>query len=172
MKGKIITYIVLSVGMTYPSKLGTPPPPAFPDYRVVKTLDLNDEQKETAMRVERRMREHGFSDELITAALVNAYAESRLNVQAVGQAGERGIFQLHPSGLGHGMSTNEMQDIRTSVDRIAKAIRKNKKIMKLEASQASIADHTAAFCIEIERPAKKHEKAKHRVRLMKKILIN
>ncbi len=172
MKSKIIACIVFSVGIIYPSKMGSPPRPSFPDYPVSKSLNFDDEQKETAMRVERRMREHGFSDELITAALVNAYAESELDSRAVGRAGERGIFQLHPKGLGSGMSVHEMQDVKSSVDRIARAVKKSKKMMRLESSQASVAEHTAAFCTEIERPENKREKAKSRVRLMKKMFIN
>lgn len=167
-----VLLIATVVGLLCPKRVAIPPPPSPPKYPVAKSLNVDDHQKETAMMVERRMRDHGFSDELIAAALVNAYAESELNSHAIGKAGERGIFQLHPEGLGHGMSINEMQDIRTSVDRIAKAIKKNKRMMKLEASQASTAEHTAAFCVEIERPSNKHEKARRRVRLMKKMLIN
>jgi len=173
MKVKIVFYtFIAALGVMYPKKLGIPAPPPIPKNPVSDMLDLEETQEEIAIRAERRLREHGFSDELITGALVNAYAESELNVDAVGKAGERGIFQLHPQGLGHGMSIDEMRDIRASVDRVARAIKKNKKIMKLEKAGATAEAHTAAFCVEIERPDKKHSKAKSRVRLMKKMLIN
>lgn len=125
-----------------------------------------------AQQVEERFRERGFSDEFIVGALVNAYAESGLNVLAVGREGERGIFQLHPKGLGSKMTIEEMQDVDTSVERIVRAVRKNETIMSLEQRGGSPAEHVEAFCIDIERPRDKHKKARARVRLMKKILVN
>jgi len=167
---------VLLICLLYPSKVAVPPPspvaPPEPEHPVADMFEFEPEQEEIAKQVEIRLRDHGFSDELITAALVNAYAESGLDVSVVGKAGERGIFQLHPRGLGHSMTVNDMIDIESASDRIAWAVKRNKKIMNLESRSASADVLTAAFCVEIERPSNKHEKAKKRVRLMKKMLIN
>lgn len=133
-------------------------------------MDLDEEQHEIAKQIEKEMRDHGFSDNLIMGAIVNAYAESRLKPSAVGTAGERGVFQLHPRGMGKGMQAEEMHDIRGSVDRIAVALKKNRRIMKLERGDFPVEDHVRAFCIEIERPSDKFARAERRVKLLQKIL--
>lgn len=158
--------------LTWPNDITIPPAPPREPFPVTRSLELNDSEAQVAREVELRMRDHGFSDELITAALVNAYAESKLYVRAVGREGERGIFQLHPDGLGRRMTHEQMHDVSSSVDRIAWALRRNERMMELESRGASAAEHTAAFCIEIERPSNKNLKAAQRVRLMEKMLIN
>jgi hypothetical protein len=175
MMSRSILLLVVITSLLYPSKVAVPPappPPPEPEYPVADMFEFEPEQEEVAKQVEGRLRDHGFSDELITAALVNAYAESGLNASVIGKAGERGIFQLHPEGLGHSMTVDDMLDVESASDRIAWAVKRNKKIMGLESRSASADTLTAAFCIEIERPSNKHEKAKKRVRLMKKMLIN
>ena len=81
-------------GLMWPKKLtdpGTPPKMKFP---VTDSLNLTIDQSETSAQIERGLRYHGFSDELITGAIVNAYAESNLDKTVIGRAGERGVFQL------------------------------------------------------------------------------
>lgn len=158
--------------LMWPSKVSIPPPPPPNLYPVTSKFKFDYKQLVIAHRVERRLRRHGFSDELIAGALVNAYAESQFDVSAIGNAGERGIFQLNPKGLGHGMTINEMEDIGLSVERIVDAIQKNRKIMDLEENGGSVSDHVLAFCREIERPKNKEQKARDRIRLMQKIMID
>lgn len=171
MSRALLLGVCLSIFL-WPSKVAVPPPPPPNPYPVTSTFRFDYKQLVVARRVERRLRMYGFSDELIAGALVNAYAESELNIGAVGKAGELGIFQLNPKGLGHGMTTAEMQDISISVDRIAKAILKNERIMDLERSGATAEEHTLTFCKEIERPSHKERKARERVRLLGKIMID
>jgi hypothetical protein len=156
----------------WPSKVAVPPPPPPDPFPITSMFILDDEQQVVAQQVEGRLRDHGFSDELIIGALVNAYAESKLDVAVVGKAGERGIFQLNPKGLGHNMTKEEMRGIDTSVDRIAAAVKKNERLMALEARGGTAEQHASLFCKEIERPKHKNRKALERVRLMERIMIN
>jgi hypothetical protein len=138
-------------------------------FPVTDSLNLTVDQSETSAQIERSLRYHGFSDELITGAIVNAYAESNLDKTAIGRAGERGVFQLHPQGLGKRMSIEQMQDIMTSTHKIAGAVKKNKRLMKFEKSGADAETLTAIFCEEIERPKNKRIKGRQRAKLVKKI---
>ena len=140
------------------------------EFTVANDLKLNDSQSSIARGIERRMKSHGFSDNLIMGAIVNAYAESKLDPSVVGSAGELGIFQLNPKGLGSKMKPHEMRDVVNSTDRIIGAIKKNRKMMSLEKRNASVTDHVMAFCTEIERPSDKKRKAKQRVKIMKDIV--
>jgi hypothetical protein len=171
MSRALLLGVCLSIFL-WPSKVAVPPPPPPDLYPVTSTFKFDYKQLIIARHVERRLRRYGFSDELITGALVNAYAESELNADVVGKAGERGVFQLNPKGLGHGMTINEMQDISLSVDRIASAVLKNDRIMELERSGGTAEQHTLVFCKEIERPSHKDRKARERVELMQKIMID
>ena len=162
-------FILVSAIALYPSKVSKAAPEPYV-FTVTNKLALNDDQTSIARGIERNLRSHGFSDNLITGAIVNAYAESGLNPSAVGAAGELGIFQINPQGLGKKMKPHEMKDNKKSIDRIIVALKKNKKIMSLEKQDASATDHTIAFCTEIERPKDKLRKAKQRVKIMKKIM--
>lgn len=169
---RVLLLVCCSGVFLWPSKVAVPPQPAPNPFPVTSMFILDPEQELVAQQVEGRLREHGFSNELIAGALVNAYAESRLDVDVVGKAGERGIFQLNPKGLGHNMTKAEMHDVTTSVDRIARAVRKNERVMALEESGGTSAQHTLAFCKEIERPKHKERRGRERVKLMEKIMID
>lgn len=53
-------------------------------------------QDEIAATIQDAAARHGVSGDRLVAL---ARCESRLSVTAVGRAGERGLFQLHPQGL-------------------------------------------------------------------------
>jgi hypothetical protein len=63
---------------------------------------------------------------LVVAAVVNAYAESGLNPEAVGDNGYAvGLFQLNsasPSAAGYGMSVEARKDPRTNTRRIIEVV--------------------------------------------------
>lgn len=155
--------------LLWPSETMSLEPPKN-SFHVSDSMDLTDPQRQVAQQIEKEMRDYDFSDELIAGAIINAYAESKLDPMAIGSEMERGVFQLHPSGLGKGMSPDEMHDVRHSVDRIARAIKRNRKMLRLQVQNASIEEQVKSFCIEIERPSNSYEKALGRVRLMKKIV--
>jgi hypothetical protein len=132
--------------------------------RVSDQFKLSDEQRVVARKIEKRLRELGFSDNMIVGAIANAHAESRLNPSAVGDKGKsRGIFQLHKSGLGKGMKQEDMHDITASIDRIAHAARKSKRLMNAEKTGASVEEHTRIFCEDIMRPSHKKKRSRQRV---------
>jgi len=164
-----LCFISISAIALYPSEISRAEPEPY-EFTVANNLVLNDDQVDIARGIERKLRSHGFSDNLIMGAIVNAYAESKLNPDAVGSAGELGIFQINPRGLGKKMKPHEMKDTKKSIDRIIGALKKSKKIMSLEKREASAAEHTIAFCTEIERPKDKLRKAKQRVKIMKEIM--
>jgi hypothetical protein len=172
MTSRLLRAAVCLSYLMWPSSVAVPPPPPVNQFPISEILLLTPTQEQVAQQVESRLRSYGFSDELIIGALINAYAESELDTSAVGSEGERGIFQLHPKGLGRRMSIDEMEGIDTSVDRIVRALRKSERIMRMEDEGATAAEYVAAFCIDIERPSDKRRKARARVGLMGKILIN
>jgi hypothetical protein len=172
MTNKLMIMLTCISLLAWPAELAVPAPPPINQYPVSSMFKFDYKQLLVAHRVERRLRRYGFSDELIAGALVNAYAESEFDVLAVGGAGERGIFQLNPHGLGHGMTIDEMQSISTSVDRIASALQKSDRVMDLEDRHGSIEDHVLMFCKEIERPGHKEQRARERVKLMERIMID
>lgn len=170
MSRKLLS-LALVVCLAWPNEVPAPPI-VTSKFLVSDSFDLTDDQRDVAQQVETRLREYGFSDELIAGALVNAYAESKFDASLIGSAGERGIFQLNPVGLGRSMKIEQMRDIDSSVDRIAWAIRRSKRIMKLEDEGASASEHVVAFCLDIERPSRKSFKARERLKLMEKMLID
>lgn len=148
-----------------PSKLGTPEilKHAFP---VSDRLNLQHDQRIVAQQIEGRLRKHKISDGIIMGAIVNAYAESRLNPLAIGPGNTHGIFQLLPGGLGHDMTIGQMHDVNASADRIAMAIKKNRKMMIAGQSEADLDNITKVFCNEIERPKNKEFRASERVAML------
>jgi hypothetical protein len=149
----------------FPSKLGTPDilKHAFP---VSDRLNLQHDQRIVAQQIESRLRKHRISEGIIMGAIVNAYAESKLDPRAVGPGNTRGVFQLLPGGLGHDMTIGQMHDVNASADRIAMAIKKNRKMMIAGQSEADLDNITKVFCNEIERPKNKEFRASERVAML------
>lgn len=163
-----ITIAVCFVMLFLPSKLGTPEilKHAFP---VSDRLNLQHDQRIVAQQIESRLRKHKISDGIIMGAIVNAYAESRLNPLAVGPGNTHGVFQLLPSGLGHDMTIGQMHDVNASADRIAMAVKKNRKMMIAGRSESDLENITRVFCIEIERPKDESSRASERAALFRKL---
>jgi hypothetical protein len=160
--------LVCATILIWPTRLGVVSVP-ITRLTVVDTLNLNVDQRDVAKRIEKRLRDHRLSDGIIIGAIVNAYAESRLNPLAVGDGQTRGVFQLLPSGLGHGMSPQEMHSVEIASDRIAAAVKKSKKLMAADRAGSDTETITMLFCTEIERPANKEERAVDRVALLRRL---
>jgi len=160
-----IALVVCFIMLFFPSKLGTPDilKHAFP---VSDRLNLQHDQRIVAQQIESRLRKHRISEGIIMGAIVNAYAESRLDPRAVGPGNTRGVFQLLPGGLGHDMTIGQMHDVNASADRIAMAIKKNRKMMIAGQSEADLENITKVFCNEIERPKNKEFRASERVAML------
>jgi len=160
-----IALVVCFIMLFFPSKLGTPDilKHAFP---VSDRLNLQHDQRIVAQQIESRLRKHRISEGIIMGAIVNAYAESKLDPRAVGPGNTRGVFQLLPGGLGHDMTIGQMHDVNASADRIAMAIKKNRKMMIAGQSEADLDNITKVFCNEIERPKNKEFRASERVAML------
>lgn len=163
-----IALVVYFIMLFFPSKLGTPDilKHAFP---VSDRLNLQHDQRIVAQQIESRLRKHRISEGIIMGAIVNAYAESRLNPLAVGPGNTRGVFQLLPGGLGHDMTIGQMHDVNASADRIAMAVKKNRKMLLVGKSDTDLENITRAFCIEIERPKNESLRANERAALFRKL---
>lgn len=117
---------------------------------------LSPAQKEMAKIIEQRFLAAGLPKSVAAAAIVNAYAESGLRPGATGDSGHSiGLFQLHDRGGGHGMSVEERKDPGINTDTIL-----NREVLKgfgknlraAAAGGASIAELSAIFSRDIERP--------------------
>lgn len=128
------------------------------------------ENREVACEIEQAFREEGFKDPLIRAALLNSYAESKFNPKAVGDNGNsKGVFQLNRKGLGSRMTDKEKHDVRSSVRRVAIAVRKSPKLTKAIEDGEGSKKLTELFCTEIMRPSHKFEKARARGQMGKEL---
>ena len=157
--------------LLFPSKLGVPP--AFKrEFPVSDMLNLRHDQRMVAQQIESRLRKHRISEGIIMGAIINAYAESRLNPRAVGPGNTRGVFQLLPSGLGHDMTIDQMHNVNASVDRVVVAIKKSKKMMRAGQSEVDLENIVKVFCAEIERPKDKQLRAMERAALFRKLIKN
>lgn len=139
-------------------------------FPVSDRLNLRHDQRMVAQQIESRLRKHLISDGIIMGAIVNAYAESRLNPRAVGPGNTRGVFQLLPGGLGHDMTVDQMHDVNASVDRVVVAIKKNRKMMAAGLQHTNLENITRVFCIEIERPKNKEMRALERISLLRNLI--
>lgn len=131
--------------------------------QVCDDISTKIENREIACEIEQALREEGFDSPLIEAALLNAYAESKFNPKAVGDGGNSmGVFQLNKNGLGHKMRDTDKHDVRSSVQRVAIAIRKSPRLKRAIESGAETPELTELFCTEIMRPSNKRIKARQR----------
>ena len=127
--------------------------------------DISDEitRKDIACEIEKAFRAEGFEFPVIEAALLNAYAESGFDPKAIGDNGKsKGIFQLKSDGLGYKMQDSERFSVKSSVRRVAVAIRQSSKFGKAIKRGAETRELTALFCTEIMRPSDKFENARKR----------
>lgn len=124
------------------------------------------EKAAVAQEIETHLTRLGFSDRLARAATINAYAESKLNPEAVGDNGNSvGVFQLNSKGLGRKMTHDDRKDVRKSAERIAWFVHKDKKLISMQEECAHLKDLVAAFTIRIERPSNAKKKALVRAKL-------
>ena len=164
---------VISTGPTQ----NTPAPaaPAAPAAKSSRTskrptpgFKLNKSQSEMANLIHRRFTEAGFTDAQATAAVVNAYAESRLNPKAESPKSAKeesyGLFQMNTvGGLGTGHNPEDLKDANYNIDLMIKAA-KGKAGSRFR-SATSLNDAVAAFTKDLERPKNADLRAIERVAL-------
>lgn len=137
---------------------------------VCKDISTEIKNRDVACEIERAMMKEGFEQQMIKAALLNAYAESEFNPRASGDKGKsKGVFQLHKNGLGHKMTDEERYDVKLSVKRISIAIRKSLVLKRAIENGAKSDKLTELFCTEIMRPKNKYVRAGQRKKLESKL---
>lgn len=141
-----------------------------------RKLKLNAQQRTMASIIEKEFTE-AFKDSmppaavqnLIAAAIVNAYKESGLNPNADARNNKKpedsiGLFQLYAGGWGKGMG-EERKDPVINTRKIIEAVKSNRgsKVRSEAIAGASVTKLTALFCRDIEVPANRfvvmHERA-------------
>jgi hypothetical protein len=116
-------------------------------------IKLTPRQLQMVVTIEQEAERVGLGF-LFEAAVVNAYAESLLDPEAVGDGGlSVGLFQLHARGAGRGMSVEDRKDPQKNARRIFEVCL-GPDGDKLRAMQAaSVEDRVAEFAHSIERCA-------------------
>lgn len=117
---------------------------------------LNAAQQTYADLISREFAAAGYSAAVGAAAVVNAYAESGLNPNAVGDGGRSvGLFQLHERGGGAGMTVEQRKDPAQNTRRIIEEANRAAGFRAVAAVSNDIPTLAAAFSTYVERPADK-----------------
>jgi hypothetical protein len=138
----------------------------------------NASQNEAISIIQSEFLNAGYPMSIAQAAVVNAKAESNLNPSAVGDGGKSiGLFQLHESGGGKGMSREQRMDPVLNTKRIIQEMRAvwNKSSDSIEslsdavARGASVGELAGLFSYHVERPADRVGSISVRQRLARKL---
>lgn len=138
-----------------------PPPPTSPSTTapIGQPAALTTAQRAIANLITDIAKRNGESPAMAAAMVVNAYAESALDPNAVGDGGNSvGLFQLHARGGGRGMTVEQRKDPTANTERILQELndaRRNSAAAAALSSVATVADLTAWFSTYVERPADK-----------------
>lgn len=115
-------------------------------------IPLNSDQLEMMEVIENVLQAEGFTQPAIVAAFANALEESALDPNASGDNGHSiGLFQLHDSGVGKGMSVAERRDPIINTRKIAESAKESRFMQYMrETNDPQIL--AAAFSKYVERP--------------------
>ena len=134
-----------------------------------------DERKANVQTIIDVFTENGIPPAITLAAIVNAYAESGWNANAVGDGGHSiGLFQLNDWGAGKGIDKELRKDPRVNAQTIidvelGKTHWAGKHVWEAFESGATVPQLAYQFCYWIERPKDKvgeATKRKHRAEQM------
>lgn len=119
--------------------------------------ELTPSQRKMAQLIANEFKAAGFPPVAQAAAIVNAWVESKLNPEAVGDSGHSiGLFQLHDKGGGAGLSVeyraNPVNNTRTILEREVLG-HFGKRFRQRVADGAKVGELAAIFSQDIERPA-------------------
>lgn len=94
----------------------------------------------------------GWSEKFGQALVVNAWHESRLDPDAIGDNGASvGLFQLHENGLGRGLTTAQRQDPDVNVGRVLSEALDTKQLVDADAAGASVPELAGLVATYIEK---------------------
>lgn len=135
---------------------------------------LSKNQRAVAKRLIKRCNQLGLTNKAFQAGvLANAYHESAFNEAAVGDYGHSiGIFQLHTKiGAGRGFSKQYLRTAENNLDAIYKKERKLINGIHHRAEYHNDPKIVAReFCLQVERPANRYQKAALRAASVNKIV--
>ena len=125
---------------------------------------FNDRKRNNAKIVEKAIRDAGFDDRVVKAALANAWRESGMNEAAVGDGGKAiGLFQIHPWGGSVEYRANPANNVALMLQKEALANTWFGRKFREVAKTGTAEDIAEAWCRYLERPANKDaESAKSR----------
>lgn len=107
--------------------------------------------------IEEEFRNAGLGERVIGAAIANAWVESGLNPNAIGDNGASvGLFQLHKRGAGTGLSVEFRKDPRNNTKTILERevlAKRGNTLRTREKEGAGVGELAAIFSRDIERPA-------------------
>lgn len=110
---------------------------------------------------------------LAIALTANGIAESGLNVNAVGAAGEIGIWQFKTTGkalgteaLNQGITRDQLRTVDVGCAVMCWACGRSSDVRRA-AEFGTVGDLTRAICIYVERPANSIGKAEERVQILR-----
>ena len=148
----------------------TPEPATKSTAPTSNVKSLNDEQKKMASLIIDKFKQAGFNDEQANAAVINAYAESRLNPTAKNITSKEesyGLFQMNTKGgLGTGHDPKNLMDPNYNIKLAIDAAKKSPKFI----SATNLDDAIRAFTTEVERPANMLTEAEKRVQIASSII--
>jgi hypothetical protein len=135
--------------------------------------NITDIQKDTAIVIEKNFNNLQIPKNITAAAIVNAFAESRLKPKVIGDNGNSvGLFQLNKFGLGSKMTVVHRQDANINSTVVGVQILKNQNLLEKEKKGATISELASIFVEDIMRPKKVETEKLLRVNLAKKIFPN
>ncbi len=116
-----------------------------------ENVGLSSAQVKVADLITEEFLAAGFSAAVAAAAVVNAFAESSLDPEAVSVSGKFvGLFQVSTDVLAEGR-----KDARKNTRAIIEECRRASKFMSVAETSSDIRELTEAFCLYVERPSKK-----------------
>lgn len=133
---------------------------------------LTPKQLEMAKIISRIFTNAGVPDKIIAAAIVNAYAESRLDPNIIGDSGHSvGLFQLNdgPRAAGRGMTVAERQDPEVNTRKILKEYFDYWPKNDPAGRSDDVAVLSAVFCKYIERPKDVELRMRERSEMARKL---
>ena len=140
---------------------------------MVPVAGLNATQQSYADIIFREFAAVGYPPEIGAAAVVNAYAESALNPNAVGDGGKSvGLFQLHEKGGGAGLTVEQRKDPVINTRRIIEEANRAWSFRAIAFTTSDIPTIAAAFSTYVERPADKAGEEVRRRALAQRLFPN
>ena len=139
-------------------------------------IDLRSDQIDMMRIIESVLQSEGFTQAGIAAAFANAYEESKFDPNAEGDKDKRtgaphsiGLFQLHDSGVGEGMTVEERKDPIVNTRKIADSAKRSKFMQYMrETEDPQIL--ASAFSKYVERPRDQAGNMKSRAETVRELL--